>query len=55
MHAAQKNKSTSTIKWLLKNGASKTIRTIDGKNAADFASENTALPHDKVYRALFNF
>ena len=55
MHAAQKNKSTSTIKWLLRNGASKTIRTIDGKNAADFASENTALPHDKVYRALFNF
>ncbi len=55
MYAAETNKKTATIKWLLKQGASKTTRTIDGKCAADFASENPNIPHDKVYKALSKF
>lgn len=55
MYAAKTNKQTNTIKWLLKKGASRTERTTDGKNAADFAAENTALPHDGVYKALSKY
>lgn len=55
MYAAETNKKTATIKWLLKQGASKTTRTIDGKCAADFASENPNIPHDKVYKSLSKF
>ncbi len=55
MYAAKTNKKTNTIKWLLKKGASRTDRTTDGKNAADFAAGNTNLPHDGVYKALSKY
>ena len=55
MYAAKTNKKTNTIKWLLKKGASRTDRTTDGKNAADFAAGNTNLPRDGVYKALSKY
>lgn len=52
MYAAESNRTTAVIGWLLSNGASKNYRTIDGKSAFDFAAENRKLPHDETYWAL---
>ncbi len=52
MYAAESNKDTKTLEWLLKNGAKKTYRTKSGLTAFDFAKENKMLPHDGIYWSL---
>ncbi len=53
MYAAESNKDTKTIAWLLSKGASiYQLDSVSGKTAFDFAKENTRLKHDKVYWSL---
>lgn len=53
MYAAETNSNTEIIEWLLKNGASKTFESKDGRTVCDFAKYNEKLPHNKVYDSLF--
>lgn len=52
MYAAESNKDTRIINWLLKNGAKTTYRTSSGLTAFDFAKNNKNLPRDNFYWAL---
>ena len=52
MYAAQTNKDTKIIGWLLSCGAKTTYRTTTGMTAFDFAKMNKNLPHDKNYWEL---
>lgn len=52
MYAAETNKSTSTIKFLLDNGAKTGYRTENGMSAFDFARNNRRIPKDNYYWAL---
>lgn len=53
MYAAETNSNTEIIEWLLKNGASKTFESKDGRTVWDFAKNNEKLPHNEVYDSLF--
>lgn len=52
MYAAESNKDTKTLEWLLSKGAKKTYRTRNGMTAFDFAKQNKKLPHDEIYWTL---
>lgn len=52
MYAAESNKTTKIIAWLLDKGAKTTYRTSSGLTAFDFAKMNKNLPHDKNYWVL---
>lgn len=52
MYAAETNKDTTIIAWLLEHGAKSGYRTVQGKTAFDFASQNKRLPHNDVYWSL---
>ena len=52
MYAAQTNKSTEIIAWLLNRGAKKTYITANGMTAYDFAKSNKLLPRDEIYWSL---
>lgn len=52
MYAAEFSKSTATIKFLIDNGASVSIRDQKGKKAFDYANNNTHLVHDETYWLL---
>lgn len=52
MYAAESNKDTKTLAWLLSKGAKKTYRTRNGMTAFDFAKQNKKLPHDEIYWTL---
>lgn len=52
MHAAEYNKSTDTIAWLLKNGAKTTYKTATGMTAFDYAKENKKLPRNDIFWKL---
>lgn len=52
MYAAESNKDTRTIAWLLSKGAKKTYKTRNGMTAFDFATQNKKMPHDEIYWSL---
>ena len=52
MYAAETNTSTSTISWLLRNGARTRYKTSNGMTAFDYARTNKRLPRDSVYWSL---
>ena len=52
MYAAETNKDTLIIHWLIKHGAKTTYKSTEGKTAFDYARANTALPKDKIYWSL---
>ncbi|WP_149554100.1 ankyrin repeat domain-containing protein [Treponema pectinovorum] len=52
MYAAESNRDTRIINWLLKNGAKKNYRTSSGLTAFDFAKANKNLTKDSVYWTL---
>jgi len=54
IYAAESNSKTDIIEYLLKSGASKYYRTIEGKSAAYFAKLNSRLPHDNIYNLLLS-
>ena len=49
MYAAETNKSTATIGWLLEHGARTRYKTTAGQTAFDFARANKRLTKDKIY------
>ena len=52
MYAAETNKDTLIIHWLIKHGAKTTYKSTEGKTAFDYARANKALPKDKIYWSL---
>lgn len=52
MYAAESNKDTKIIAWLLNNGAKTSYMTTTGLKAFDYAKANKHLPHDKFYWAM---
>lgn len=52
MYAAEYSSSTGVIKFLLDNGALKSLHSTDGKTAFDFAESNKLLKHDKIFWSL---
>ncbi len=52
MYAAESNKDTKILSWLLNRGAKKTYKTRNGMTAFDFAKQNKRLPHDEIYWSL---
>lgn len=52
MYAAQFSNSNELIKLLLDNDAIKTVRSVEGKTAFDYAKNNSKLKRDDVYWAL---
>ena len=52
MYAAEFGTSTKLIKYLIDEGASPSIRSIEGKTAYDYAINNKALVHDENFWAL---
>ncbi len=54
MYAAETNRSTTTIQYLLSKGAAVSAKNNQGKKAFDFAKENKRLPHNEIYWSLNN-
>ncbi len=52
MYAAESNKDTKIIAWLLNNGAKTSYMTTTGLKAFDYAKANKHLPHDRYYWAM---
>lgn len=52
MHACKTNRTTKIIEYLLNNGAKKTYKSSEGKNAFQYAKENPRLPHDEIFWEL---
>lgn len=52
MYAAESNKDTKIIDWLLSKGAKTTYKTSDGMTAYDFAKRNRNLKRDDFYWSL---
>ncbi|MBQ6781276.1 MAG: ankyrin repeat domain-containing protein [Treponema sp.] len=52
MYAAETNKETATIGWLMEHGARTRYKTASGQTAFDYARANKRLPRDDVYWSL---
>ena len=55
MYACSYNTNSQAAGLLLEKGADASLKGLDGKTALDYALENPAFPHDRVFDALSSF